>query len=546
MGGVFINYRGRDSGIHAVLVYQALCEHLPADEVFLDNQSIPTGADAAETLLDRVRRCGILLALIGPDWLTASDQAGRRLIDRPADWVRRELVAAFAAGVLVIPVLVGDVERLREADLPDEIAQLGRLQYRRLRYRRWAADLAAISGDVRAQWSPPGAVVAREVSAPAAPGASASWAGELARWKRYPVGIDHDRLLGAADTVARIVELAGSQTAAPALTVSGDGGRGKTAVTFEAVDALALAKAFTRVVWASARTATFQTGLSASDQIGTVDWLHVVQEVAEQLGCERGPVRGLWEDELRDRIRGFGEHERVLLVVDNLEGVDDAERVLDRVRDLGLGRPHKLVATTRWAVSGNDYGVPDVPVRPLSETDSTRLARLIGRGNAEIEAVDDIGLAPIYAITEGNPFLIKLIVRRFLAGGRPLEEVIRELTCSSRRPAGPQPLGARVRRYLYEQSLEELAVRFDPPAAAALMASFCFASRGSAVRYEDLLELTGIADEGTFRDLLDTACGLALVRPTNRHREYSIHSLLYEFTCSAPSRSAQRRPESTR
>src|SRR5262249_8284255 len=158
---------------------------------------------------------------------------------------------------------------------------------------------------------------------------------------------------------------------------------------------------------------------------------------------------------------------------------------------LGMRRPHKLIATTRWAIPGNDYEIPDIPVQPLTKTDSARLARLIGRGNAEIETADDARLAPVYAITEGNPFLIKLIVRRYLAGGQPLEEVIRELTSVQLPPGRSQPLGVLVRRYLYERSLNELAARFDTSSASSLMASFCFAPRGSTVRYEDLLDWSG-------------------------------------------------------
>ena len=55
------------------------------------------------------------------------------------------------------------------------------------------------------------------------------------------------------------------------------------------------------------------------------------------------------------------------------------------------------------------------------------------------------------------------------------------------------------------------------------------------MRYEELLEWSGMStNEGAFRQMLETACGLALIRPANRNHEYSIHSLLYEFTCSPP------------
>jgi hypothetical protein len=146
---VFINYRGEDSHSYGALLYQNLTGRFGKDLVFLDAESIPAGADFVEELLGRVRSARLLLAVIGPRWLTASDPAtGRRRIDDPADWIRRELAEAFAAGVRVIPVLTDDAVLPREADLPRDIAALSRCQYRNLRRREPSADLARIVTDL--------------------------------------------------------------------------------------------------------------------------------------------------------------------------------------------------------------------------------------------------------------------------------------------------------------------------------------------------------------------------------------------------------------
>lgn len=86
--------------------------------------------------------------MIGPCWLTATDLTGRRRIDDPEDWIRRELVEAFAAGVRVIPVLTDDAILPREAELPADIARLSRCQARWLRRREHVAGLARIAGDL--------------------------------------------------------------------------------------------------------------------------------------------------------------------------------------------------------------------------------------------------------------------------------------------------------------------------------------------------------------------------------------------------------------
>jgi hypothetical protein len=96
---VFINYRGEDSHSYGALLYRDLIGQFGEDLVFLDAESIPAGADFVDELLNRVRSARVLLAVIGARWLSATDPAGRRRIDDPADWIRRELAEAFTVGV---------------------------------------------------------------------------------------------------------------------------------------------------------------------------------------------------------------------------------------------------------------------------------------------------------------------------------------------------------------------------------------------------------------------------------------------------------------
>jgi TIR domain len=144
--GVFINYRCADSGGYAALLYLYLTMVLGDEHVFMDSVSIPAGHDYTVELLERARASAVIIVVIGPRWL--SGPAGRRLIDDPRDWVRRELIAALAAGVRVIPVLVDGGRLPGEAELPVELAQLARCQYRLLRIRDVQADLARLRADL--------------------------------------------------------------------------------------------------------------------------------------------------------------------------------------------------------------------------------------------------------------------------------------------------------------------------------------------------------------------------------------------------------------
>jgi hypothetical protein len=147
-GGVFVNYRGEDTRSYGVLLYRELSRHLGDDLVFLDSESIEAGADFAREIMDRVRSCHALLAVIGPKWLSAADPSGRRRIDDPEDWIRRELVVAFTVGTTVIPILTDDAILPTAAQLPADIAALAGRQFRRLRHRDAGMDLDRIVTEV--------------------------------------------------------------------------------------------------------------------------------------------------------------------------------------------------------------------------------------------------------------------------------------------------------------------------------------------------------------------------------------------------------------
>lgn len=93
--------------------------------------------------------------MIGPDWLTV-EQEGRRRLDDPDDWVRREIAAALGkAGVSVIPVLVGGAVLPSAADLPEALEALPGRQAVSIRPERFEDDVEHLIdeiGGVRRSW----------------------------------------------------------------------------------------------------------------------------------------------------------------------------------------------------------------------------------------------------------------------------------------------------------------------------------------------------------------------------------------------------------
>ncbi|HEX5119750.1 MAG TPA: hypothetical protein VFW65_31575 [Pseudonocardiaceae bacterium] len=94
-------------------------------------------------LLDAVRHARVVLAVIGPDWLTATGSAGRR-VEHPDNWTHRELAAAFTAGVRVIPVLTEATTLPAAEALPADMRVLSARQAVRLRVREHDTDLARV------------------------------------------------------------------------------------------------------------------------------------------------------------------------------------------------------------------------------------------------------------------------------------------------------------------------------------------------------------------------------------------------------------------
>ncbi|HEY0640414.1 MAG TPA: toll/interleukin-1 receptor domain-containing protein [Pseudonocardiaceae bacterium] len=118
MSGVFVNYRGDDSGTAAALIDREFAARFGGDRVFLDCRSVPVGADFADAILTRLRSCTVLLVVMGPRWLTLTGDTGARRIDDPADWVRCEIAEALSHRLRVIPVLLDGAVLPTAGELP--------------------------------------------------------------------------------------------------------------------------------------------------------------------------------------------------------------------------------------------------------------------------------------------------------------------------------------------------------------------------------------------------------------------------------------------
>jgi glycerophosphoryl diester phosphodiesterase len=128
-GRVFISYRRQDTAWPARQLYDVLVTELGADRIFKDVDNIEPGDDFVERIQSAVGSCEVLLALIGPQWLTITDANGGRRIDDPQDFVRIEVETALNRDdVRVIPILVDNAKMPSPQELPSGLARLTRRQ----------------------------------------------------------------------------------------------------------------------------------------------------------------------------------------------------------------------------------------------------------------------------------------------------------------------------------------------------------------------------------------------------------------------------------
>jgi TIR domain/BNR repeat-like domain len=152
MAGVFLSYRRDDAAGYALGVNDAL--RARGFKVFMDLDSIGPGKPFPEVIKQALDSSEALIALIGRRWLTAEDDEGRKRLDSPRDYVRREIAAGLERDILVIPTLVDGATMPAEEDLPDELAELATRHALELDNQHWNYDLGRLIASLEGRRGP--------------------------------------------------------------------------------------------------------------------------------------------------------------------------------------------------------------------------------------------------------------------------------------------------------------------------------------------------------------------------------------------------------
>ena len=163
---VFISYRRDESAGYAGRIADALVEHFGEEKVFRDIDSLEPGLDFAEAIERAIESSEVLIAVIGKNWLTATDAAGQKRLENPDDYVRIEIATALKRNIRVIPLLIQGAAMPSARELPDDLAPLSRRNAFEIHDSSWRDDIRrlvtalerAIKGDRPATPDEPGAV----------------------------------------------------------------------------------------------------------------------------------------------------------------------------------------------------------------------------------------------------------------------------------------------------------------------------------------------------------------------------------------------------
>lgn len=126
---IFISYRRSDTTPYALAIKAELEQRLRSAFVFVDIYRIQ-GTDRWSDILDNaLTRARVLIVLIGPNWIEHEGGTVRPRLFDDDDWVRKEICAFTGREIAaVLPVLVGGAQMPTDEMLPDDLAELTRIQ----------------------------------------------------------------------------------------------------------------------------------------------------------------------------------------------------------------------------------------------------------------------------------------------------------------------------------------------------------------------------------------------------------------------------------
>lgn len=338
----------------------------------------------------------------------------------------------------------------------------------------------------------------------------------LARLHRDLQSLSTAPLVGVAPKVATLLPTILRPTIPWLLSLTGEGGIGKSSLAEAVVQALVLHGKIDRVVWISAK----QEMLSVAGRIIPLSHAPLLtpstllETLAEKL---IGTTLAEWqapEFEQVERIQTELRQHPHLLVVDNLETIPNLATLVPLLRR--LVNPTKILLTSRVQLP-DEGDIFVYPVPPLTELEVHQLllqeAQL--RGISALMACDARTAARIYQVVGGNPLAVRLVAGQIGLYG--LESVLSDLRDAT-------GLGEQLYRFLYEWTWSQLT----EPCRQVLVAMVITPEQGSTLA--QLMDITRFS-KGEVKRAVEqlVAQNLLHIHSDLAHPTYAIHNLTRTF-----------------
>lgn len=143
-GRIFISYRRTDAKGVAGRLSDTLEIYFGNNRVFRDIEDITGGAEFGQVIEKNLQSADAVIVLIGPDWLSTTNEDGLRRLDAADDWVTQEIAVAIKQHIPLFPVLIEGTPMPRHNELPEKLTPLLKYNAITISDRNWHADVLGL------------------------------------------------------------------------------------------------------------------------------------------------------------------------------------------------------------------------------------------------------------------------------------------------------------------------------------------------------------------------------------------------------------------
>lgn len=122
--GIFISYKRKGGSILAGLLYNELCKHFKAENIFKDMKSINPGEDYKQKIIESIDKSDIFLVLLNNHWISEMSEDINYAVISDDNVACFEIYYALSKKLEVIPVLFENTVMPKNTDLHSSVREI--------------------------------------------------------------------------------------------------------------------------------------------------------------------------------------------------------------------------------------------------------------------------------------------------------------------------------------------------------------------------------------------------------------------------------------